>query len=156
MVSSVTCMCYWSSLVRLAMYFSTDWHIWHRPLCMKSPLPPPPPWPHPIRNQRTVLIFCVILRGKWSTCIRRCSLVLLFVKVWPCDYICHIHHFCNLMFTSLHTQTSEKQIISREVGQDKATDASDAVIYKIEVPANRYSLSSLSLFSFPPPLSSLF
>ena len=35
------------------------------------------------------------------------------------------------------TQTSEKQMISREVGQEKASDASDSVIYKIEVPANR-------------------
>ena len=47
--------------------------------------------------------------------------------------------------TSSHTQTSEKQIISREVGQEKASDASDAVIYKIEVPANRYTLLSLCL-----------
>ena len=53
-----------------------------------------------------------------------------------------------------HTQTSEKQIISREVGQEKATDASDAVIYKIEVPANRYLLSlSLSLSLSLPSLS---
>ena len=35
-------------------------------------------------------------------------------------------------------QTSEKQILSREQGAEKAKDASDSVIYKIEVPANRY------------------
>lgn len=28
-------------------------------------------------------------------------------------------------------------MVSREVGQEKASDASDSVIYKIEVPANR-------------------
>ncbi|ESO08762.1 hypothetical protein HELRODRAFT_109800 [Helobdella robusta] len=36
--------------------------------------------------------------------------------------------------------TSEKEIISKEQGADKARDASDSVIYKIDVPANRYDL----------------
>ena len=34
-------------------------------------------------------------------------------------------------------QTSQKQLLSREQGEERAQDASEAVIYKIEVPANR-------------------
>ena len=34
-------------------------------------------------------------------------------------------------------QTSEKQMLVREQGEDKGQDASDIVIYKVEVPANR-------------------
>ena len=37
----------------------------------------------------------------------------------------------------LHPQTSEKQMLTREQGQEKAEDASETIIYKIEVPANR-------------------
>ncbi|CAB3984429.1 phenylalanine--tRNA ligase beta subunit-like [Paramuricea clavata] len=36
--------------------------------------------------------------------------------------------------------TSEKVMITKEQGQDKAETASDKVIYKIDVPANRYDL----------------
>lgn len=36
--------------------------------------------------------------------------------------------------------TSEKEIITKEQGSHKAEGASDSVIYKIEVPANRYDL----------------
>ncbi|CAD7677268.1 unnamed protein product [Nyctereutes procyonoides] len=36
--------------------------------------------------------------------------------------------------------TSEKEIISKEQGNEKAEGASDVVLYKIEVPANRYDL----------------
>lgn len=36
--------------------------------------------------------------------------------------------------------TSEKQMLVREQGEDKGQDASDVVIYKVEVPANRYDL----------------
>lgn len=39
--------------------------------------------------------------------------------------------------------TSEKDIISREQGDDKAEGASDVVLYKIDVPANRYDLLCL-------------
>ncbi|XP_067898232.1 phenylalanine--tRNA ligase beta subunit [Heterodontus francisci] len=39
--------------------------------------------------------------------------------------------------------TSEKDIISREQGDGKAEDASDVVLYKIDVPANRYDLLCL-------------
>ncbi|XP_061639197.1 phenylalanine--tRNA ligase beta subunit isoform X3 [Phyllopteryx taeniolatus] len=39
--------------------------------------------------------------------------------------------------------TSEKEIISREQGDIKATGASDVVLYKIDVPANRYDLLCL-------------
>lgn len=34
-------------------------------------------------------------------------------------------------------QTSEKQMVAKEKGEDKAKGISDNVIYKIEVPANR-------------------
>jgi len=38
----------------------------------------------------------------------------------------------------LCVQTSEKQMLTREQGEAAAEDASDTVIYKVEVPANRY------------------
>uniref|UniRef100_A0A8C4NNR1 Phenylalanine--tRNA ligase beta subunit n=1 Tax=Dicentrarchus labrax TaxID=13489 RepID=A0A8C4NNR1_DICLA len=40
-------------------------------------------------------------------------------------------------------QTSEKEIISREQGDSKASGASDTILYKIDVPANRYDLLCL-------------
>lgn len=40
-------------------------------------------------------------------------------------------------------QTSEKEIISREQGDSKASGASDIILYKIDVPANRYDLLCL-------------
>lgn len=40
-------------------------------------------------------------------------------------------------------QTSEKEIISREQGDSKASGASDVILYKIDVPANRYDLLCL-------------
>ncbi|XP_054651261.1 phenylalanine--tRNA ligase beta subunit [Dunckerocampus dactyliophorus] len=39
--------------------------------------------------------------------------------------------------------TSEKEIISREQGDVKAAQASDVILYKIDVPANRYDLLCL-------------
>uniref|UniRef100_A0A803V7I0 Phenylalanine--tRNA ligase beta subunit n=1 Tax=Ficedula albicollis TaxID=59894 RepID=A0A803V7I0_FICAL len=39
--------------------------------------------------------------------------------------------------------TSEKDIISKEKGEEKAKGASDVVLYKIDVPANRYDLLCL-------------
>ncbi|XP_041506736.1 phenylalanine--tRNA ligase beta subunit isoform X2 [Microtus oregoni] len=39
--------------------------------------------------------------------------------------------------------TSEKQIISKEQGNQKARGASDVVLYKVDVPANRYDLLCL-------------
>uniref|UniRef100_A0A672I0B5 Phenylalanine--tRNA ligase beta subunit n=1 Tax=Salarias fasciatus TaxID=181472 RepID=A0A672I0B5_SALFA len=39
--------------------------------------------------------------------------------------------------------TSEKEIISREQGDNKAVGASDIILYKIDVPANRYDLLCL-------------
>uniref|UniRef100_A0A8C4NNP0 Phenylalanine--tRNA ligase beta subunit n=1 Tax=Dicentrarchus labrax TaxID=13489 RepID=A0A8C4NNP0_DICLA len=39
--------------------------------------------------------------------------------------------------------TSEKEIISREQGDSKASGASDTILYKIDVPANRYDLLCL-------------
>jgi phenylalanyl-tRNA synthetase beta chain len=59
----------------------------------------------------------------------------------------------------VHSQTTEKQMISKEQGIEKA-DASDDVIYRIEVPANRYDLlcveglvRGILIFqeTFPPP-----
>lgn len=44
-------------------------------------------------------------------------------------------------FTPL--QTSEKEILSREQGDSKAAGASDVILYKIDVPANRYDLLCL-------------
>uniref|UniRef100_K7E5Q8 Phenylalanine--tRNA ligase beta subunit n=1 Tax=Monodelphis domestica TaxID=13616 RepID=K7E5Q8_MONDO len=39
--------------------------------------------------------------------------------------------------------TSEKEIISKEQGDEKAEGASDVILYKIDVPANRYDLLCL-------------
>ncbi|XP_072042150.1 phenylalanine--tRNA ligase beta subunit-like [Amphiura filiformis] len=39
--------------------------------------------------------------------------------------------------------TSERQMISKERGEDKAEGASDVIVYKIDVPANRYDLLCL-------------
>uniref|UniRef100_M4A1H5 Phenylalanine--tRNA ligase beta subunit n=1 Tax=Xiphophorus maculatus TaxID=8083 RepID=M4A1H5_XIPMA len=39
--------------------------------------------------------------------------------------------------------TSEREIISKEQGDSKASDASDVILYKIDVPANRYDLLCL-------------
>ncbi|XP_064385368.1 phenylalanine--tRNA ligase beta subunit-like [Halichondria panicea] len=36
--------------------------------------------------------------------------------------------------------TSEKQMLSKEQGEGRAADASDKIIYRVEVPANRYDL----------------
>ncbi|EDV24203.1 uncharacterized protein TRIADDRAFT_50402 [Trichoplax adhaerens] len=41
--------------------------------------------------------------------------------------------------------TSEKDIIAREQGEDKAANASEDVIYKIEIPANRHCQSTSAL-----------
>ncbi|PWA27991.1 phenylalanine--tRNA ligase beta subunit [Gambusia affinis] len=39
--------------------------------------------------------------------------------------------------------TSEREIISKEQGDSRASDASDVILYKIDVPANRYDLLCL-------------
>ncbi len=36
--------------------------------------------------------------------------------------------------------TSEREIVSKEQGETKGADLDDTVIYKIEIPANRYDL----------------
>ena len=43
-------------------------------------------------------------------------------------------------------QTSEKQMLTKEQGKTKGQDASEVVIYKIEVPANRYVVEKLKSF----------
>lgn len=36
--------------------------------------------------------------------------------------------------------TSERQLVAKEQGESKAANLSDAAIYRIEIPANRYDL----------------
>lgn len=47
-------------------------------------------------------------------------------------------------------QTSEKGMIAKEQGEDKAKTASDKVIYKIDVPANRcgFMMQMLTVISY--------
>ena len=40
-------------------------------------------------------------------------------------------------------QTTEKQMISKEQGGDKSSGASEDVIFKVDIPANRYDLLCL-------------
>lgn len=42
-----------------------------------------------------------------------------------------------MIFYLFYSQTSERAMISKEQGADKAEGASDVVIYKVDVPANR-------------------
>ena len=42
-------------------------------------------------------------------------------------------------------QTSEKVMITKEQGKEQAENASDKIIYKIDVPANRYRYSYWTL-----------
>lgn len=51
-------------------------------------------------------------------------------------------HVTTIM-TLTQSQTSEKDLISKEQGDSKASGASDVVLYKIDVPANRYDLLCL-------------
>lgn len=56
-----------------------------------------------------------------------------------------------LFYASYFIQTSEKAMISREKGENKALEASEEVIYKIDVPANRcfqYTSYNLSVNKF--------
>lgn len=48
-----------------------------------------------------------------------------------------------MLYTFFLFQTSEKDIISKEKGDGKAEGASETIIYKIDVPANRYDLLCL-------------
>ncbi len=50
----------------------------------------------------------------------------------PCDNVMYSPRLYALL------QTSEKQMVTREKGHEKAQGASETIIYKIEVPANRY------------------
>lgn len=48
------------------------------------------------------------------------------------------------MFRLLYLlQTTEKQMIAKEQGSEQSTGASEEIIYKIDIPANRYDLLSL-------------
>lgn len=51
--------------------------------------------------------------------------------------------YSRLKLTLSSFQTSEKDIISKEKGEEKAKGASDTILYKIDVPANRYDLLCL-------------
>jgi phenylalanyl-tRNA synthetase beta chain len=44
-------------------------------------------------------------------------------------------------------QTTEKQMIAKEQGTDQDIDASEEIIYKIDIPANRYDLLCLESLS---------
>jgi len=44
-------------------------------------------------------------------------------------------------------QTTEKQMIAKEQGSDQDIDASEEIIYKIDIPANRYDLLCLESLS---------
>ncbi|XP_067003501.2 phenylalanine--tRNA ligase beta subunit isoform X2 [Anabrus simplex] len=46
-------------------------------------------------------------------------------------------------YTKHAFQTSEKQMIAKEQGDQKAAGASDDIIYKVDIPANRYDLLCL-------------
>lgn len=42
-----------------------------------------------------------------------------------------------------HFKTTEKQMISKEQGVDQSAGASEEVLYRIDIPANRYDLLCL-------------
>ena len=48
------------------------------------------------------------------------------------------------MLLTYDVQTSEKEMIAKEQGSDKAEGASESVIFKIDVPANRSYLKHLN------------
>ncbi|KDR06506.1 putative phenylalanyl-tRNA synthetase beta chain, partial [Zootermopsis nevadensis] len=50
---------------------------------------------------------------------------------------------CCLMKLYLSVQTTEKQMITNEQGAEQSTGASEDIIYRIEIPANRYDLLCL-------------
>ena len=52
------------------------------------------------------------------------------------DYML-VERWSSSIWISFCGQTSEKQMLTREQGEAAAKDASDTVIYRIEVPANR-------------------
>ena len=59
----------------------------------------------------------------------------MYVFAWH-DYML-VERCSSSIWISFCAQTSEKQMLTREKGEAAAKDASDTVIYKIEVPANR-------------------
>lgn len=58
--------------------------------------------------------------------------------------------FCSVIIISslfIYEQTTEKQMIAKEQGLNEDIDASEEVIYKIDIPANRYDLLCLESLS---------
>uniref|UniRef100_A0A672NDV5 phenylalanine--tRNA ligase n=1 Tax=Sinocyclocheilus grahami TaxID=75366 RepID=A0A672NDV5_SINGR len=78
-------------------------------------------------------------------------MLYFFILNFIFKYIFSIHILADEEFDELCFEfgleldeiTSEKDIISREQGDEKAEGASDVVLYKIDVPANRYDLLCL-------------
>uniref|UniRef100_A0A8C6UG08 Phenylalanine--tRNA ligase beta subunit n=1 Tax=Neogobius melanostomus TaxID=47308 RepID=A0A8C6UG08_9GOBI len=64
-----------------------------------------------------------------------------FCGVFPADE--EFDELCFEFGLELDEITSEKEIISKEQGDCKASEASDIILYKIDVPANRYDLLCL-------------
>uniref|UniRef100_A0A672I0L8 Phenylalanine--tRNA ligase beta subunit n=1 Tax=Salarias fasciatus TaxID=181472 RepID=A0A672I0L8_SALFA len=70
----------------------------------------------------------------------RCLVICLFPFVLADE---EFDELCFEFGLELDEITSEKEIISREQGDNKAVGASDIILYKIDVPANRYDLLCL-------------
>ena len=64
---------------------------------------------------------------------------LLNLKASRILYLVGLNNDSHFFFS----QTSEKEMITKEQGADKAHNASDVVIFKVEVPANRYGHAAL-------------
>ena len=61
--------------------------------------------------------------------------------------ISHVLGSLRVYLYSYRLKTSEKLMVAKEKGQEKAEGTSDHVIYKIEVPANRYTVSSCLMYN---------
>ncbi|XP_055429567.1 phenylalanine--tRNA ligase beta subunit isoform X3 [Bubalus kerabau] len=87
------------------------------------------------------------LLGGWDPLAKRhCGHVYAARRFWPSVRGPADEEFDELCFEfglELDEITSEKEIISKEQGNEKAHGASDVVLYKIDVPANRYDLLCL-------------
>uniref|UniRef100_A0A8C9U4T7 Phenylalanine--tRNA ligase beta subunit n=1 Tax=Serinus canaria TaxID=9135 RepID=A0A8C9U4T7_SERCA len=78
---------------------------------------------------------------RWTTSVRG----LLINQNSPSSFTAdeEFDELCFEFGLELDEITSEKDIISKEKGEEKAKGASDVVLYKIDVPANRYDLLCL-------------
>ena len=73
--------------------------------------------------------------------------VVSCVSVWVCVSVGVCECGCVWVICHLHLQTSEKEMLIREMGEERAEvkgqQASEQVIYKIDIPANRYTYTTL-------------